>query len=91
MKSHIGIAGNEEADAMAKMGAEKESGGQITEGGIRQRQKEIRKKMRESLEFICVVKWDRKSATTYTHLRCNKGNLQGWRFKIGKAESALCR
>ena len=76
MKSYIGIAGNEEADAMPKMGAETESGGEIPEGGIRQRQKEIRKKMRESPEFICVVKWDRKSATTYTHLRCNKGNLQ---------------
>ena len=38
VKSHIGIAGNEEADAMAKMGSEKESGGEIIEGGIRQRQ-----------------------------------------------------
>ena len=76
---------------MPKMGAETESGGEITEGGIRQRQKEIRKKMRESPKFICVVKWDRKSATTYTHITCNKGNLQSWRFKIGKAESALCR
>ena len=91
VKSHIGIAGNEEADAMAKMGAEKESGGEITEGGIRQRQKEIRKRTRESPEFLCIAKWDRKSATTYTHLRCNKGNLQSWRFKIGKAETDLCR
>ena len=73
--SHIGIVGNEEADAMAKMGAEKESGGEITEGEIRQRQKEMRKKMRERQEFLCIIKWDRKSATTYTYLRCKKGNL----------------
>ena len=76
---------------MAMMGAEKESGGEIREGGIRQRQKEVRTIMRESPEFLCIVKWDRKSATTYMHLRCNKGNLRSWRFKIGKAESDLCR
>ena len=91
VKSHIGIAGNDEADAMAKVGAEKESGGEITEGGIRQRQKEIRKKIRETPKFICIVKWDRKSATTYTHLKCRKGNLHSWQFKIEKAESGLCR
>ena len=43
VKSHIGIAGNKEADAMSNIGAEKESGGEITEGGIRQRQNGIRK------------------------------------------------
>ena len=43
VKSHIGIAGNKEADAMSNIGAEKESGGEIPEGGIRQRQKGIRK------------------------------------------------
>ena len=68
VESHIAIAGNEEADAMVKMGAEKDSGEEITEGGIRQRQKEIRKKTRESPEFLYIVKWDRRSATTYTHL-----------------------
>ena len=56
VKSYIGIAGNEEANAIAKMGAVKDSGGEITEGGIRQRQKEIRKITRESPEFLYIVK-----------------------------------
>ena len=64
-KFYIGIAGNKEAYVMAKMGAEKESGGEITEGRMRQRQKEIKEKTRESPEFLCIVKWDRKCATTY--------------------------
>lgn len=36
-KCNRGIVGNEEADPMANMGAEKESGGERMEGGIRQR------------------------------------------------------
>ena len=48
VNSHIGIVGKEEADAMAKIGAEKDSVGEITERGIRQRQKEIGKITRES-------------------------------------------
>lgn len=73
------------------MWAKKEPEGEITEGGITQRQKEIKKKSRESQGFLCVSKWDRKSATPYTHLRCNKGNLLSWRYKIRKGESDLCR
>ena len=91
MKSYVGIADNEEANAMAKIGAEKDSGGEIIKGGIRQRRKGIRKKTRESSEFLCIVKWDSKSATTYIDLQCNKQNLHSWRFRIGKAESGLCR
>ena len=91
VETHIGIPGDEEADAIAKMGADKDAGREITKGGIRQKQKEIRKETKESPEFLCIVKWDRRSVTTYRYLRCNKGNLQSWRFKIGKAESGICR
>ena len=55
-KSYIGIAGNKEANAIAKMGAVKDSRGEITEGGIRQMQKEIRKITRESPGFLYLVK-----------------------------------
>ena len=76
---------------MAKIGAEKDSKGEIIKGGIRQRRKGIRKKTRESSEFLCIVKWDSKSATTYTDRRCDKHNLQSWQFRIDKAESGLRR
>lgn len=61
---------------MAKMDVEKESGG-----------KWIGKDRRMSgseLDGGCVASCDRKSATTYTHLRCNKGTLQSWRNSIRK-------
>jgi len=91
VKSHIGIPGNEEADEMARAGAAKDSGGEITEGGIKQRQKEVRKANRTKEGYRCVTDWDRKTATTYTHLRTNRGNLMVWRKMIGKAEDDTCR
>ena len=39
--------------------------------------------------YLCVANWDRHSATTYAHLRTNKGNLQSWRYRIGKVDSGL--
>ena len=36
------------------------------------------------------VRWDRKALTNFTHLRTNKGNLNTWRFRIGKAGSPTC-
>ena len=38
-----------------------------------------------------VMSWARRTATTYSQLRTNKGALQAWRYKIGKAESPECR
>ena len=46
VKSHIGIAVNEKADEMAKKGSKKEKGGDITEGGVQQRSREIKKAKR---------------------------------------------
>ena len=37
-----------------------------------------------------VMSWTR-TATNYSQLRTNKGALQAWRFKIGKAEGPGCR
>ena len=81
VKAHIGIPGNEEADAMAKSGTEKDTGGEITEGGLKQRNREVRKGNRVQAGYRCVTEWDRRTATTYTHLRTNRGNLLSWRKK----------
>ena len=91
VKSHIRIAGNERADEMAKKGSEKETGEEITEGGIRQRSREIRKAKRDVPGFLCVAGWDRKIATTYTHLSTKRGNLRCWTHMIGKSRTDVCR
>ena len=91
MKAHIGIMGNEGADNAAKEGTTKDTQGEITEGGLRQDLKELRKANRSEEGFLCVSGWDRHSATTYSQLRTGKGNLQSWKYLIGKADSPLCR
>ena len=37
------------------------------------------------------MSWARRPVTSYSQLRTNKGALQAWRFKIGKAEDPKCR
>ena len=76
---------------MAKCESVKEKGGEITEGGIRQVSKEKRKAKRIILGYLCVAGWDRKTATTYTQLRTNKGNLRCWTHLIGKSRTDACR
>ena len=58
VKSHISIPGNEEADAMAKSGTEKDTGGEITEGGLKQRNREVRKGNRVKIGYKCITQWD---------------------------------
>ena len=76
---------------MAKSGTEKDTGGEITEGGLTQRNREVRKGNRIRTGNKCVTEWDRRTATTYTHLRTNRGNLLAWRKIIGKVEDDTCR
>ena len=76
---------------MAKFGSMKEKGGEITEGGIRQVSKEKRKAKRSIPGYLYVAGWDRETATTYTQLRTNKGNLRCWTHLIGKSRTDGCR
>ena len=94
VKSHIGVHGNEIADEMAKKRAQERAETlQVTEGGIRQKIKKWRIDVRQVEGFGKgkVMSWSRRTATSYSQLRTNKGALQAWRYKIGKAESPECR
>ena len=83
VKAHVGINRNERADEMAKMGAAKEGRNHITEGGLRQWEKARRRDNRVKGGHVDVTKWDRHTASTYTQLRTNSGNLASWRKMIG--------
>ena len=94
VKAHIGIHGNEMADRMAKKGAVKGAEIlQVTKGGIRQKVNNWRKEERQVPGFGKgkVVSWSRGQTTTYSQLRTNKGALQSWKHRIGRAEDPRCR
>ena len=91
VKSHAGIKGNEMADRQARKGAGmKTQGGQVTEGGIRQKVKECRREAGQAIGYGKgkVMSWGR---CTYTQLRTNRGALRACKFKIGKDDSPQCR
>ena len=75
VKAHVGIEGNERADEMAKMGAAKVGRDHVTEGGLRQWEKARRRDNRVRASHLDVTKWERHTASTYTQLRTNRGNL----------------
>ena len=75
VKAHVGIEGNERADEMAKMGAAKEGRNRVTEGGLRQWEKAVKRDNRVRGGHLDATKWDRHTASTYTQLRTNRGNL----------------
>ena len=91
VKAHVGIEGNERADEMAKMGAAKEGRDHVTEGGLRQWEKTKRRENRVRIGHLDATKWDRHTASTYTQLRTNRGNLVSLRKVLGKADRDVCR
>ena len=91
VKAHVGIEGNERADEMAKMGATKEGRNHVTEGGLRQWEKARRRDNRVKGGHLDATKWDRHTASTYTQLRTNRGNLAFWKKLMGKAERDVCK
>ena len=75
VKAHVGIEGNERADEMAKMGAAKEGRNYVTEGALRQWEKARTRDNRAKSGHLDAMKCDRHTASTYTQLRTNRGNL----------------
>ena len=85
MKAHIGIDGNKAADALAKAGAESANPKDpvITEGGLQQEWKKLRKQEREvrGMGMGRIVKWKRRARINYVQCRTGKGKLQSWRAR----------
>ena len=77
VKAHVGVAGNESADQMAKLGCERGGESVMTEGGVRALWKAIR--ARDRTVVGCglgrVVRWGRRAVSRYAQARTNKGDL----------------
>ena len=91
VKAHVGIEGNERVDEMANIGVAKEGREHVPEGGLRQWEKAKRRENRVRVGHLDATKWDRHTASMYTQLRTNRGNLASWRKVLGKADRDVCR
>ena len=92
VKAHVGVWGNERADALAKAGCA--GGGPIkaTEGGVRALWKRLRASDRSvaGLGAGRVSGWGRRAVGRYAQLRTEKGDLGMWRARLGRG-GGLCR
>ena len=86
VKAHVGVWGNQRADALAK--ARCGGGGipRVTEGGLRALWKTLRAGERtvSGLGAGRIARWGRHAAIRYAQLRTGKGNLGVWRERLGR-------
>ena len=92
VKAHVGVQGNERADALAKAGCEKDGLARVTEGGVRALWKRLRGSERSvaGLGAGRVPRWDHRAVSRYAQLRTRKGDLGAWRARLGRGEG-VCR
>ena len=92
VKAHVGVAGNEFADGMAKIGCEGRDEPVVTEGGIRALWRVVRARDRSVVGCGSgrVVRWGRRAVSRYTQARANKGDLGVRRERLGRG-GGLCR
>ena len=92
VKAHVGVWGNERADAMAKAGCEMVGPSRATEGGVRALWKKFRAGERSVAGLVGgrVSKWGRRAVSRYAQLRTGKGDLGAWRARLGWGEG-WCR
>jgi hypothetical protein len=102
VKAHAGVAGNEEADRLAKSAAalRLQRGGVevVTAAGLREAITATRKKARVIPGFgkgqRCQGKWGREAVTAFTQLRTNAGPFRAFLASErggGKVRDANCR
>ena len=92
VKAHVGVWGNERADALARAGC---GGGGIPramEGGVRALWKKLRARERSvsGLGAGRISGWGRRAASRYTQLRTGKGDLGVWRKRLGRGLGSCC-
>ena len=92
VKAHVGVHGNERADALAKAGCKRDGPARVTEGGVRALWKRLRGSERSvaGLGAGRVPGWDRRAVSRYAQLRTGKGDLGAWRARLGRG-GGLCR
>ena len=92
MKAHVGVAGNEFADEMRKLGCNGGGTPVVTEGGVRALCKKIHAAERSVVGCGMgrVARWGRRAESRYAQLRTNKGDLGVWRERLGRGGD-LCR
>ena len=105
IRGHIGIPGNEKADALADEHRERNTilppplpspytrrppEHITTPAGIRLRSRATRADSRKIPSFGQATNWHRQAASAYTWTRTNRGPLKEWLHHIGKADSPDC-
>ena len=92
VKAHVGVAGNERADELAKAGCLAGGDSQVTEGGVRAFWKRLRSCQRRVVGLGAgrATKWGRRAISRYVQARTGKGDLGAWRVRLGRG-CGLCR
>ena len=92
VKAHVGVAGNERADGIAKGGCRGAGDLQVTEGGVRARWKRLRAGRWRVVGLGAgrATRWGRRALSRYMQARTGKGDLGVWQRRLGRGDG-LCR
>ena len=92
VKAHIGVSGNQIADAMAKDGSRAVGDPKEKEGGVRGLWKRFRAAQRRVVGFGAgrATRWGQPVLSRYVQARTGKGDLRGWQLRLGRGDG-LCR